>query len=68
MSYSTLPADVQDVAEAVLTQKQLDAFKLWMNGYGTARIAIIVGVSEPRARALKDRALQKLKLYMEERP
>jgi DNA-binding CsgD family transcriptional regulator len=65
MSYATLPSDVREAAERVLTRKQLDVFKLWCSGYGTARIATMFDISEPVARRHLDRARQKIKLEME---
>ena len=64
MSYSTLPVNIRETAEAVLTRKQLDVFKLWCAGAGTARIAIILGIAEPTARAHLTRAKQKLNEHM----
>lgn len=39
MSWNTVPADVQEVAVAALTEKQLEAFKLELAGLGIRRIA-----------------------------
>jgi DNA-binding NarL/FixJ family response regulator len=39
MSYSTLPHDVRTIAERVLSQKQLEAFHLEVDGLGTMAIA-----------------------------
>jgi DNA-binding CsgD family transcriptional regulator len=66
VSYVNLSSTTREAAERVLTRKQLDVFKLWMNGNGTRRIAVIMGVSEPTARAHLTRAQQKLKPYMED--
>jgi DNA-binding CsgD family transcriptional regulator len=57
--------DVRAVAERVLTRKQLDVFKLWMAGAGTARIAIMLDVSQSTARVHLRRAQQKVKIEME---
>jgi DNA-binding CsgD family transcriptional regulator len=62
MSYSKLPADVREFAERALTRKQLDVFKLWCAGVGTARIGIMLDISESTARGHLRRALQKLDL------
>lgn len=64
--YSSLPAHVREVAERELTRKQLDVLKLWSNGYGADRIALILGVSRSTVRNHLRRALQKLESYMEE--
>lgn len=66
MSYAQLEPATREAAERILTRKQLDVLKLWMNGNGTTRISLIMGVAEPTARAHLRRALQKLKPYMEE--
>jgi DNA-binding CsgD family transcriptional regulator len=65
VSYSTLPVAIRETAEAVLTTKQLDVFKLWCAGAGTARIAIMLGIAEPTARAHLTRAKQKINERME---
>lgn len=67
MSYADLPSDVRQAAESVLTRKQLDVFRLWSNGAGTARIATMLDVAEPVARRARDRAVQKVKLELERR-
>lgn len=64
--WTDLPADLRLVAKMQLTTKQYDVLRLWMNGYGTTRISVMLGVSEPTARAHLRRALQKLHSYMEE--
>lgn len=66
MSWASLPLGVRVAAERELTRKQLDVLKLWVNGYGTTRISLILGVAEPTARAHLRRAQQKLKPYMED--
>lgn len=66
MSWAKLPVDVRATAEQELTRKQLDVFKLWMNGNGTDRIALTLDISRSTARDHLRRALQKLKPYMEE--
>jgi DNA-binding CsgD family transcriptional regulator len=66
MSSSTLPAEVREAAERVLTRKQLDVFKLWCNGHGTARISLMLGVAEATVRGHLRRAQQKLVPYWEE--
>jgi len=65
MGWSSLPIEVREAAERELTRKQLDVLKLWTSGYSTRRIGLMLGVSEATARAHRDRALQKLKPYME---
>jgi DNA-binding CsgD family transcriptional regulator len=64
MSYATLPPDVRETAERVLTRKQLDVFKLWCAGAGTARIGIMLDVSEATARTHLRRARQKITMEM----
>lgn len=65
MSYATLPPAVRETAERVLTRKQLDVFKLWCAGVSSSRIAIMLSISEPRARAIANRANQKIRIEME---
>jgi DNA-binding CsgD family transcriptional regulator len=62
VSYGSLPQDIRTTAERILTQKQLDVFKLWCGGAGTARIATMLDVSEPVARRHLSRARQKIRI------
>ena len=62
MSYSELDPATRTIAERVLTRKQLDVFKLWCAGAGTARIAIMLDVAESTARGHLRRAHQKLEV------
>jgi DNA-binding CsgD family transcriptional regulator len=62
MAYSDLDTSTRQTAERVLTRKQLDVFKLWMSGVGTARIAIMLDVSQSTARTHLARAMQKLEI------
>jgi DNA-binding CsgD family transcriptional regulator len=65
MAYSSLPVEVRQVAEQVLTRKQLDVFKLWCAGAGTARIGLMLDISEATARTHLRRARQKIQIEME---
>ena len=65
MSFASLPPNIKDTAEAVLTRKQLDVFKLWCGGAGTSRIATMLDVSEPVARRTLDRARQKIRIAID---
>lgn len=65
MAWSSLPENVREVAERVLTRKQLDVFKLSCAGAGTARIAIMLDISPSTARAHLRRAEQKVKIELE---
>lgn len=67
MSWNTLPPDVRDLAETVLTEKQLVALRLWNNGAGYRRIGIILGISMSTARGRVTRALDTLNRVQEER-
>ena len=62
MAYGELDPQTREIAERVLTRKQLDVFKLWCAGYGTARIAVILDVAEPTARGHLRRAIQKIEV------
>lgn len=64
MSYLELDKRTRQIAESVLTEKQLDVFKLWMNGAGTSRIALMLDISEPVARRTRDRAVQKVSIEL----
>ena len=50
MSWASLPAEVQEIAEQVLTQKQLEAFKLELAGLGTRAIAHSLSASRESIR------------------
>lgn len=65
MSFSELDPATREIAERTLTRKQLDVFKLWCAGAGSARIAIMLDVSEATARGHLKRARQKIKLELE---
>jgi hypothetical protein len=45
MSWSSLPTDVREIAERVLTQKQLEAWKLELRGMGIRPIAFELDVT-----------------------
>lgn len=49
MTWHTLPPNIRTIAEHHLTQAQLDAWKLDLNGYGTRRIAIELNISRAAA-------------------
>lgn len=63
--YHELPDDVRQVAENVLTRKQLTVFQLWCNGLGSGRIAIMLDISEPVARRTLERSRQKIRIEIE---
>lgn len=56
--------EIMEVAERVLTRKQHDVFRLWSNGLGAARIAIMLDISEPVARRTVKRAVQLVEIEM----
>lgn len=64
MSWNTLPPEIRQTAEQVLTRKQLDVLKLNTNGMSTRRIALALDISEPAARGLLTRAHQRLNIAL----
>lgn len=66
MEWASLPIGVRVAAERELTRKQLDVLKLWANGYGTDRIALILGRDRSTVRQHLRSALRKMKPYLEE--
>jgi DNA-binding NarL/FixJ family response regulator len=66
VSWSTLPPELQKIAETKLTRKQLDVLKLHLAGYGTRRIATTLGVAEPTAREHLRRALDRIRPHLED--
>jgi DNA-binding CsgD family transcriptional regulator len=65
MAYADLDHGTREIAERVLTKKQLDVFKLWMSGLSPSGIALTVGVSEPVARRALTRAQQLIAMERE---
>lgn len=68
MSFASLPPDVREVAENVLTRKQLDAFRMRMNGATMSNIAITLDISESVAYRTVTRAQQKVSIAMRKEP
>ena len=62
MSYAGLPDEVRTVAERVLTRKQLDVFRMRMNGAKWHQVQIVCEISEPVARRTYRRAEQLIEL------
>ena len=65
MSWSALPLAVREAAEAELTSKQLEAWKLHSLGFGYRRVGRILGISTWSARDRIDRAQQVIDRCME---
>lgn len=65
MAYADLDSETREIAERVLTRKQLDVFKLWMSGLSPSGIALTVGISEPVARRTLTRAQQLIAIERE---
>lgn len=65
MSSRYLWSDVAAAAHRVLTPRQIDVFRLWCAGAGTARIGLMLDMSESTARTHLRRARQKVKLELE---
>lgn len=64
MSYATLSPEIRAIAERELTSRQLDVLKLWLAGAGTARIALMLDVSEATARGHLRRAKQIMGIHL----
>lgn len=58
MSWQTLDPAIRELAEAVLTPKQLEAYRLWEDGLGYSRIADLLGISTSSARDRIHRSLR----------
>lgn len=63
--YASLPPAVRQAAEQHLTRKQLDVLKLYLAGFGTRRIAALLGIAEPTAREHLRRATERLAPFYE---
>ena len=64
MSFRSLPVEVREIAERVLTRKQLDVFRMRMNGASWNQVMTVCEVSEPVARRAYNRAAQKIELEL----
>lgn len=64
MSFHTLPLEVRRIAEKVLTRKQLDVFRMRMNGATMANIALTLDISESVAYRTMKRAEQKIEIEL----
>lgn len=60
MSYAQLEPETRQIAERILTRKQLDVFKLWCAGVKSPQIANMLDIAEPTARGTLKRAIQKI--------
>jgi len=60
MNWNDLSPGVQETATRVLTQKELDAWKLSLDGAGYRRIGLALGISRDAARARLDAARRKI--------
>lgn len=60
MSWSTLPPEIRELAQELLTAKELDALKLWDAGMGYRRIAVALDISPSTARDRVQNAIRKL--------
>lgn len=56
---------LHDLAKGVLTAKQYDVFRLWAAGHGTARIGLMLDLSQSTVRVQLRRAQQLVKLELE---
>lgn len=61
MTYATLPPRVREIAERVLTEKQLEAFRLEQDGLGLRLIARHLDIAKPSVEARIDAAHRKLR-------
>lgn len=68
VSYSELNAETRAAAERVLTRKQLDVFRMRMNGAYWSQVMIVCEISEPVARRTYNRAMQLIELEMRKEP
>jgi len=66
-SYVQLDKTTRAIAEEVLAPRQLEVFKLWMNGFSTGKIGMALGISESVARRTRDRAVQLVSIELARR-
>jgi predicted DNA binding protein len=60
VAWASLDPRTREVAERVLTAKQLEALKLWDAGAGYRRVARMLGIAPTTAKDRVQRALEKL--------
>jgi DNA-binding CsgD family transcriptional regulator len=68
---SSRPVDVStmkilETGKRVLTNRQFDALRYAAAGYSIPNMALAMGISETRARALQQRAFQKVEIALTE--
>ncbi len=61
MSWSELPYEVREIAERELTEKQLEAWKLDVRGYGVRRVAFECDITRGAASDRLEAAYLKLR-------
>lgn len=66
MAYAHLEPRVRQIAERVLTRKQLDVLRMRLNGATMSNIALTLDISEARAYRVYKRAEQKIAIAMRE--
>ncbi len=60
MGWEGVDPDTRAAAERVLTDRELDALKLWLAGAGYRRIARVLGIAPTTAKDRVERAQRKL--------
>lgn len=58
--WTTMPPEFRELAERILTPRELDVLRLRAEGKGTWRIAAVLGISGDRVRQLRKAADLKL--------
>lgn len=61
--WNALDPELRELAERILTRRQLDTLKLHACGAGYDRIARVLGISRTTARGHLDAALTKLRAH-----
>lgn len=68
MSYATLDPHIREIAEKHLSEKQLSAYRLWEDGLGYGRIAVLLKISPSSVRDRIHRSLRIIEHHLEEAP
>ena len=64
MSWKTLDPKTQDLAQALLTAKQLEVFRYWLDGHSNGTIARALSLDESAVRRRLRRALTRMEPHL----
>jgi DNA-binding CsgD family transcriptional regulator len=65
MSWSDLPPELQTAAKTAMTAREFEAYRLWEDGLGYGRIALVLGISPSTVRDRIKRGIRKVEAALE---